>query len=498
MATTVRRARGGDLKLPAREAPASPRVRRPRLFSSLRARVLASFVGLLALATLASVLAARALVLDSLDERISSELVQETKELRTLADGNDPETGRPFGDRVRRIFSVYLESNVPSRNEALLTFVDGKPFRHSRQPVPYPLDTDPELVSRWANVTTTEFGRVDTPAGAVEYVAVPVRAEARTRGVFVGAIFRDRERAEFDSAVVAVGGVGIAVAVFGSLLAWGLAAGMLRPVRRATATARTITETDLSRRIPVDGDDEVADLAKTFNEMLDRLETAFTTQRRLADDAGHELRTPITIIRGHLELLGDDPVERREVIALVMDELDRMARIVNDLLLLAKAQEPGFLELDPVDVAALTDELHAKAAGLAGRDWRIESRARAVIVADRQRLTQAVVQLAQNAVEHTDDGDEIAIGSSVRPDETRFWVRDTGPGIPPEEQERIFSRFARGTETRRSGGAGLGLAIVKAIAEAHGGRVEVTSRLGEGATFTIAVPTDHPAEKAAA
>jgi signal transduction histidine kinase len=496
VATTTRQALRSADWIPAersRSRLARIGLRRPRFVSGLRARLLASFVGLLAFATLASVLAARALVLAELDERISAELVQETRELRRLAHGNDPETGEPFAGRVKRVFDVYLERNIPSRNEAFLTFVDGEFYDRSDAAAPYRLDTDPELLAHWANVRDSDSGRVDTPAGAVDYIALEVKG--RARGVFVAAAFRDRESAEIESAMIAAGGVGVAVLVFGSLLAWGLAASVLRPVRRATVAARSISESDLSRRIPVQGDDEIADLARTFNEMLDRLESAFTAQRRFVDDAGHELRTPITIVRGHLELLEDDPQARRETIALVTDELDRMSRIVNDLLLLAKSQESGFLQLETVDVATLTDELHAKATALARRDWTVAARGRGVIVADRQRLTQAIVQLAQNAAGHTARGDVIALGSSVDGGEARFWVRDSGPGVALHEQERIFDRFARGAAERRSDGAGLGLAIVKVIAEAHHGRVELSSRPDAGSTFTVVVPTDQPEEE---
>lgn len=240
------------------------------------------------------------------------------------------------------------------------------------------------------------------------------------------------------------------------------------------------------------GNDEVAQLAARFNDMLDRLEAAFETQRHLVDDAGHELRTPITIVRGHRELLGEDPDERRETMALVVDELDRMGRLVNDLLLLANSEQPDFLELETVDVGRLTAELARKSETLAERDWELESSGRGIIVADRQRLTQAMMQLAHNAVGHTSTEDRIALGSSVAGGEARLWVRDSGPGIALEEQERIFDRFARSSRGRRTGGAGLGLAIVKAIIEAHHGRVELTSRLGAGATFVLVLPTDQP------
>jgi signal transduction histidine kinase len=175
-----------------------------------------------------------------------------------------------------------------------------------------------------------------------------------------------------------------------------------------------------------------------------------------------------------------------------MDELERMSRIVNDLLLLAKAQQPDFLDLATVDLHALTQDLHAKATALAPRRWVLEDVGRGLIVADHQRLTQAIMQLAQNATEHTTEGAEIALGSAVVNGQARLWVRDSGPGIPLEDQQRIFQRFARTGGRLGSAGAGLGLAIVRAIAEAHHGRVQLRSDPGEGATFTIAIPVDQP------
>jgi signal transduction histidine kinase len=427
-----------------------------------------------------------------LDERIDDALVQEAQEVRRLASGNDPETGEPFGTDVARIFAVFLERNIPARNEVLLTFVGGDPYQRSAQVVPYRLDRDPELVARWGSIRETDRGSVNSPAGPVEYLAVPLLAGAEAPGVFVTAIFSDRERADHDDAVVAVGGVGLAVLLIGSLLAWRLADRILGPVGAVTRTARSITEGDLAQRISAPGRDEIAELAATFNAMLDRLEAAFATQKQFLEDAGHELRTPITILRGHFEFLDDDPEQRRATVALLLDELGRMQRIVDDLSLLARAERPDFLRLDLVDVSTLTDELLSKAEALAPREWRLESRGRGRIVADRQRLTQAVIQLCTNAAEHTDEAGRISIGSAIVAGEARFCVRDSGPGVPADQQERIFERFARARERRGGEGAGLGLAIVRAIAVSHGGRVELESRPGEGSTFTLAVPAAGP------
>jgi HAMP domain-containing protein len=199
----------------------------------------------------------------------------------------------------------------------------------------------------------------------------------------------------------------------GSTLAWRLADSVLSPVRRVTRTARSINETDLRQRIDVEGQDEVAELATTFNAMLDRLETSFATQRRFLDDAGHELRTPITIARGHLELLGRRPAGEGRDGRAGARRARRMGRMVERP---AAAGQGRGAELPRARAGRrrrLTDELHAKTQALGDRVWAAREPGEGVVLADRQRLTQAVVQLAQNAVQHTRPGDEIALGSSL-------------------------------------------------------------------------------------
>jgi len=195
----------------------------------------------------------------------------------------------------------------------------------------------------------------------------------------------------------------LVVLVIFSLLAWVTAGRVLSPLRLLTKTAQSITESDMTRRIPVKGSDEIAELTTTFNEMLARLQFVFDSQREFLKDASHELRTP-SLIQGHLEMLKYHP-DRAETIALVMDELNRMSRLVNDLLLLAKAERADFLNPKLEELDWLTEELYLKARALESRDWRLEGRVR--IVVDRQRLTQAVMNLVQNAVRHTHNGDTI-------------------------------------------------------------------------------------------
>jgi two-component system, OmpR family, sensor kinase len=483
---------------PTNDDPAGATALTRRMFSGLRARILFWSIASLAVAVVAAVLVVRQASLVQLDNRIDDALVQEADELRDLSRGRDPLTGEPFDDDVRRIFEVFVDRNVPARNETYLPFIDGKliaPLTTSA--LASELEQDEDLMQRWGALEDSERGRVDTTAGTVEYLTVPVSAAGGPRGVFVTAFFRDLEAREVSSAVNGAIEVGLIVLVLGSLIAWRIAESVLRPVKAVTVTARQIsTGADLSERLPVTGHDELSELSTTVNDMLDKLEEAFDTQQRFVDDAGHELRTPITVIRGHLDLMGDDPEDRRATLALIDDELDRMHRIVNDLLVLAKAERADFLRLGPVDLAELTEEVHAKAEALAGRDWRLGGVGRGIVIADRQRLTQVMIQLAQNAVQHTRAGDEVEIGSRMLGDEAELWVRDTGEGIGAGEIDHIFDRFARGQRKRASDGAGLGLSIVKAIAEAHHGRVNVESTPGRGSRFAIVVPVDQPIDAA--
>jgi two-component system, OmpR family, sensor kinase len=437
----------------------------------------------------------REVLLARAGERVDDALVQETREFRRLADlGQNPVTGEPFGNDVRAIFRVFLSRNVPGEAEAFYTFVEGEAYRQTYAP---------GLRERRLPEIDELGGTPDTRRGEFEvgdetrfrYVVVPVSdADGRLRGAFAVAIDLSNELDEVNEALQIAVGVNIGVLVLASMLAWVIAGRVLQPLRLLRDTARSIGESDLTRRIPVEGDDELADLARTFNEMVDRLEEAFASQKSFISDAGHELRTPITIIRGHLDVMGDDPEERRETLDLVRDELDRMSRLVNDLLLLAKATRPDFLQPETVDLDDLTRELYAKASALAERDWRLSSVGTGRIVADRQRITQAIMNLSQNAVTHTLDGDAVEIGSELRNGSVRVWVKDTGPGVPEHEQDRIFERFVRLDRAPAGEGAGLGLAITQAVAEAHGGRVELESRPGDGARFTVIIPTEPPQE----
>ena len=469
-------------------ASATSGSRRVRHLSAIRVRVLGWYVLLLVLATMASVSLERKVLIDRLDARVDRQLALGADRFRDLVRTTPPAADADPASHAASLFDTFLRENSPGDGGAFFTIVDGERYGTSFRP-PHRLDRDPALVRRWESAREPLRGAADTPVGEARWLAVPVQRGATTAGVLVVAAFPAGARAEVDAAIRVAGTVSFSVLFLASALAWVVAGRVLRPVRSLTETARSIREHDIGRRIDVHGSDELAELATTFNAMLDRLEHALDTQRQFISDAGHELRTPITIIQGHLDVMGDDPAERAETMALIHDELDRMCRFVEDLLLLAKAERPGFIEVEAVDLEVLGPDLLAKASALGDREWVLAATSDATVLADRQRLTQAVVNLAQNAVQHTTDGSRIELGIRTDDRQVRLFVRDSGPGVPPADQERIFQRFARSRGSqRRSEGAGLGLAIVRSIAEGHGGTVELVSVPGQGATFTVVIP----------
>jgi signal transduction histidine kinase len=456
--------------------------------------VLVSYMVLIVFSTLFSLLTIRHILIVRLEHEIDKSLVQEVEEFRRLIKGRDPKTGKLFGKDVAAIFDVYLRRNVPNNDEFLLTILDGQLYKSSPIGLPDSLRPD-AVVKRWGQLTQPEQNEITIASDTIRYLAYPVKIEEEIRGVFVVAYLTASKYEEVDRVIVIVGiveGIMASIALTSSIVY--LAAGrILTRLRLLTETARQISSSDLSQRIPVQGKDEITELTITVNEMLVRLQAAFNSQQEFINDASHELRTPITIVSCYLQQLKVDD-EQEETRTSIEDELQRMNRLVNDLLLLTKAERPDFLNPEIVEISSLTQELYLKASTLAERNWCLQAKGSGRLIADRQRLTQAVLNLAQNATQHTTEGDVIALGSTLTNGLFRFWVCDTGEGIAIEEQERIFQRFARGSGGRRSEGAGLGLAIVQAIAQAHGGWVELSSQPECGSIFTLVIPLD-PSQK---
>jgi signal transduction histidine kinase len=278
---------------------------------------------------------------------------------------------------------------------------------------------------------------------------------------------------------------------------WVVAGRVLRPIGRITSVARDIQATDLSRRIKLPGpDDELKQLADTFDAMLARLDAAFAAQRQFVADASHELRNPLAIIRTNVDVALADPHadqdDLRHAITVVQRASDRMARLVDDLLALARRQEPTF-EYEAVDLGAAVAE--------ASDDFVVPAAARGIVLdraiapgvtvmGDRDALKRAVANLLENAVRLTPARSRIRLATGSEGDRAWIAVADEGPGIAPEDQPHVFDRFWRSdrARSRADGGTGLGLAIVRQIAESHGGEIHLQSKVGVGSTFVIWLP----------
>jgi signal transduction histidine kinase len=452
----------------------------------LGTRMLALFLALLALWAVVSLVLLNNALDQRLNSRVDLELAEEISDFGRIAAEQRPASGVFTTPGLERLFDTMLARNTAGDGESVLTFIGGRPYRATASELLRSL-SGPAM--RWADLRRAADGEVSAGALRFRYQARPVAGAGHLGGVIVVLSSVGREHREIDDAVKVTGVTKFGLLVVAALLAWLLARRLLAPVSKLTEAARGASESDLTQRIPTtSGSDEVAELARTFNAMLDRLEAAFGSQRRFLNDAGHELRMPLAVVMGHLELVTDDPEDRRQTMELVQDELKRMDRIVEELLTLAKADRPDFLWPEEIETDALLAELLEKVRPLAQRDWRLDCLVAEPIVADKQRLVQAVMNLVDNAIRATREHDTIAIGAAVDGGNVRIWVRDTGPGIALEHRERIFDRFARGPdEPRGDGGSGLGLAIVRAIAEAHRGRIELDSS-SFGSTFTLVLP----------
>ncbi|MBE7382691.1 MAG: HAMP domain-containing histidine kinase [Leptolyngbya sp. SIO1E4] len=463
-------------------------------FRNIRIRLLVWYFLLAVCTTGVAVWITRQIYCNRIDAQAEASLVREVGRFQLAAE--QLSTDQPLDRDVAELFDQVLTSYVPTENESVFTFIDGQLYKAS-QPLPEILQRYPDLMSQWSSLEVSQRRRLSSADYRFLYIAEPLVTENGVQGVFVA--IHDSTTAYQSGTEVMSLVLRVSAAVLGGffVIAWVMAGRILMPLRLMNQTARKITESDMTQRIPIRGSDEITETAATFNEMLDRLQFSFDSQQEFLKDVSHELRTPITVIQGQLELLPYRPEKQPETIAIILNELDQMNRLVNDLLLLTKAERPDFLILKPEDLDWLTEELYFKARSLTSeRDWRLEAKGLYPAIMDRQRFSQAVMNLVQNAVRHTQPGDTIALGSVVSDGYLRFWVRDTGEGIAPADQARIFERFTRATNNNRQfEGAGLGLSIVSAIVQAHGGRIELCSELGQGATFTLIVPLEPPIER---
>jgi signal transduction histidine kinase len=477
-----------------------PRLR-PRRALSVRVRILATML----LVTAAGMSLAGGTAYFVQRERtlvdIDDSLATDAADSRVIAEES-------AGSSLEAALGALIQRLRPGADQSTVGIIDGTAALTPGGDVDFRLEQQPGFVDRVVDETangTVVRGTAASGALALRYIAVPVTVAGDPRaGVFVKAVDLPARLALIDQAFRTFTVVALAALLCVALVGWFVAGRLLRPIRALREAAARITASDVGERIPVVGRDDVSDLTYTVNQMLDRLDGALTSQRRLLDDVGHELKTPVTIVRGHLEVM--NAADPRDVIAtreLAIDELDRMSGLVRDISTLADVDRPMLLARQPTDIAAFTERLRAKAEGLSGHAWRVVSSAGIVASVDPERMTQAVLQLAANAATHGAPGGVIEIGSALDADSLsprtgsrvdgrlRLWVENDGRPISDETQLHIFERFRRGSSVGRgAAGSGLGLAIVAVIAEAHGGTVGVVSRAGLKTRFTIDIPIE--------
>lgn len=332
---------------------------------------------------------------------------------------------------------------------------------------------------------------------AVRVLTVPLRVERERQQELVGYLQVARVIEDYDTfnrlLIIAVF-IGLASLTASTFTVTWIAPKLFRPLENIAAMARQISRADdLSRRLPDTGrQDEIGDLTMALNQTLERLESLFRTQQRFLADVSHELRTPLTTIRGNVDLMRRMGIADDSFLDDIEAELERMTRLVNDLLLLARADVGSLpIEQKPVALDTLLLDVFRQ---VSMRDKAVEvildEVDQASILGDADRLRQLLLNLADNAVKYTPEGGVVHLALSKTQDEAHVTISDTGIGIPEEDLPYIFDRFYRVDKARARafGGSGLGLSIAKWIVEVHGGQIDVESEVGEGTTFHVTLP----------
>lgn len=409
---------------------------------------------------------------------------------RFLVEEGSPDTGT--WEASVDALSAVVQRAAPDDNTGVIGLTDGAARLVPGVPLDVDLQDAPGFVPHIVETVTTTAPVIGTYSGddvTWRYLAVPISLDTDTESTstFVIAYDLEAELAEINSAARVWA---IATAVTLAVIAGAAAlvtTRLLRPLRQMRETAERVSAQSLSERLPIQGRDDVSDLAQTMNAMLDRLDQALDSQRQLLSDVGHELKTPITIVRGYLEVVdADDPRDVRDTRDLAVDELERMGTLVQELAAAAALHGPAPIRPVPVDAADLVRQILRKVQGIEGADASAGEVAEIVTSLDPARTTQAVLQLAQNAVSH--GGGRMVLSSRVAGDSLELSVRDFGSGVPDAAKARVFERFHRGADAANRPGSGLGLNIVHLIARAHGGTARVEDAEGGGAQFVISFP----------
>ncbi|CAB4633766.1 unannotated protein [freshwater metagenome] len=445
------------------------------------------------LAMIAALALTSALLTQNVVTKTDQQLSQEAQELSLLSErAIDPESGESY-TRASELLEIYIRRAVPDNDELIFVIVNGEVTERTSGEVGLRLDRNPEFVSLVTSLDEPYLGNYSFEDASIRFVAIPVQSASDT-GFMVAAIVLDSRMRSIQETTLQLAILMLIALAAAALVGWIVAGRILKPIRDLGAMTRRVRDGTAPERLSgFNSESEIGGIAKDFNRMLDRTAEAFDSQKRFVDDAGHELKTPLTIIRGHLDLIRANPSEEKNSMPIIEDEVLRMTRIVKDLQTLTKSSEPSFIQLAEVIPGDVVDEVFVKAAALAERNWSLNTVDAKPLALDRQRVVQALIQLVDNAIKHTTDKDSIEIGCRLNSEFCEFYVGDSGPGIPKDSRSQVVSRFVRGNWTSEdTEGSGLGLAIVSAIAQGHGGEVFIDeSKLG-GAEVGLRVKLDKP------
>ncbi len=463
---------------------------------SLRARLLIVTLALVAVALTAAGWATHVALRSFLLDRVDRELVDlRAPAVFAVSDNHPGPGGLPANAIVRAYASDGTLLGAFDNRYSTSLYAIPTTIRSGFSTVDLPGDPgDYRLLSttRTSGDPDGDFRPGGLPAGSTLVIGVPLTE--------VNATLRRLLVIELAVGAATLGGLAM-------LALWLVRVG-LRPLERIGETADAIAAGDLSRRVADENPrTEIGHLGRTLNAMLGRIEESFEERRRNEErlrrfvaDASHELQTPLTSVRGYAELFRRGAAQRPDDLATTMRRIEaeatRMGVLVDDLLLLARLDQGRPMDDERIDLTSLVADLVADARvveperpftdELAGPVW---------VRGDDARLRQVVGNLLSNARAHTPPGSPVTVRTLVRDGEAVIEVADRGPGLVPEHAARVFERFFRAdpSRARASGGSGLGLSIVSSIAEAHGGRAEVSSAPGEGATFRVVLPLAGPA-----
>lgn len=434
-------------------------------------------------------------VTEQVRDRVDLEILQQLNELELLATtGINPNTGESF-QTSDSLLEIFLSRRISNENETMFSMIDSMVTFRSPGESTLRVDQDATFLDTVDQIEIPTLDTYVSEVGELRYGVYPILGLDTKVGRLVVVTNLDKE---LDSTNILFRNLSLGLFIFFAMTGIFLSVivkRLLSPIAELTSQAQKVNKDNFIRQLKFETarvDDEITQLSQEFNNMLSRLESSFIDQQRFIDDAGHELRTPLTILKGHIELMQREGFSEQSLM-IIEDEVNRMTRLVQDLQSLTKATQPNFVQFSSFSADVFIKEVQEKAQSIYSNPIEITEYVESQIRGDKQRLTQALLQLIENAVKYSPVGSIITFGMQVVDDDIVLFVKDRGSGISDEAKSHVFSRFFQVDNTHSahdSGGVGLGLSIVKAIVDAHHGSIRILDNHPQGTIFEIRIPQD--------